>query len=52
MISYLEEEEPDARETARVVEEAGREAVRVPGDVRDEARCQESCKRPWTSSGT
>src|SRR5215212_6518740 len=25
---------------ARVVEEAGREVVRVPGDVRDEAHCQ------------
>ncbi len=40
MISYLEEEEPDVQETARVVEEAGREAVRVPGDVRDETHCQ------------
>src|SRR3712207_9574752 len=38
--SYLEEEEPDAQETARVVEEAGRKAVRVPGDVRDETHCQ------------
>src|SRR5215204_206217 len=40
LLSYLEEEEPDAQETARVVEEAGRKAVRVPGDVRDEAHCQ------------
>jgi NAD(P)-dependent dehydrogenase (short-subunit alcohol dehydrogenase family) len=40
VISYLEEEEPDAQETARVVGEAGREAVRVPGDVRDETHCQ------------
>src|SRR3712207_8232958 len=32
LISYLEEEEPDAQETARVVEEAGRKAARVPGD--------------------
>src|ERR687890_99104 len=39
MISYLEEEEPDAQETAQVVEEAGRNAVRVPGDVRDEGHC-------------
>jgi NAD(P)-dependent dehydrogenase (short-subunit alcohol dehydrogenase family) len=30
-----------ARESARVVEEAGREAVRVPGDVRDETHCQD-----------
>jgi NAD(P)-dependent dehydrogenase (short-subunit alcohol dehydrogenase family) len=40
LISYLEEEEPDAQETARVVEEAGRKAVRVPGDVREETHCQ------------
>src|SRR3712207_2977465 len=41
LISYLEEEKPDAEETARVVEEAGRKAVRVPGDIRGEAHCQQ-----------
>lgn len=40
LISYLEEEEPDARETVRVVEESGRRAVPVPGDIRDEIHCQ------------
>jgi len=40
LISYLEEEEPDAQETARVVEEAGKRAVRVPGDIVEEAQCQ------------
>jgi NAD(P)-dependent dehydrogenase (short-subunit alcohol dehydrogenase family) len=40
LISYLEDEESDARETARVVEEAGKNAVRVPGDIGDEAHCQ------------
>jgi NAD(P)-dependent dehydrogenase (short-subunit alcohol dehydrogenase family) len=39
VISYLPEEEEDARETARWVEEAGRTAVRLPGDIRDEAHC-------------
>ena len=39
LISYLEEEQ-DADETARVVEAAGRRAVKVPGDVRDEAHCR------------
>ncbi|HJT75921.1 MAG TPA: SDR family oxidoreductase, partial [Gemmataceae bacterium] len=39
LIAYLEEE-PDAQETARLVQEAGRKAVRVPGDVRDEAHCR------------
>src|SRR5215212_10138594 len=41
LISYLEEEEPDAQETAQLVEDAGRKAVRMPGDVRDEAHCQD-----------
>lgn len=39
-IGFLPEEEPDARETARWVEEAGRRCVLVPGDltVEEEAR--------------
>ena len=37
-ISYLDEHE-DARETARWVEEAGRKAVLIPGDIKDEAHC-------------
>src|SRR5918912_4619176 len=40
LISYLEEEETDAKETARVVEEVGKRAVKVPGDIGDEAHCQ------------
>jgi NAD(P)-dependent dehydrogenase (short-subunit alcohol dehydrogenase family) len=40
LISYLPEEEDDARDTARLVEAAGRTAVTVPGDIRDEAHCQ------------
>lgn len=39
LISYLPEEEADARDTARLVEKAGRKAVTVPGDIRDEAHC-------------
>ncbi|RST83878.1 SDR family oxidoreductase [Aquibium carbonis] len=35
VISYLEEDE-DARETARWVEEAGRKAILAPGDIGDE----------------
>jgi NAD(P)-dependent dehydrogenase (short-subunit alcohol dehydrogenase family) len=41
LISYLEEEESDARETARAVEEAGRRCVRAAGDIRDESHCVE-----------
>jgi NAD(P)-dependent dehydrogenase (short-subunit alcohol dehydrogenase family) len=39
LISYLPEEEADARETLRVVEDAGRKAVGVPGDIRSEEHC-------------
>jgi NAD(P)-dependent dehydrogenase (short-subunit alcohol dehydrogenase family) len=39
LISYLNEHE-DARETARLVEEAGRKAVLVPGDLSDPAHCR------------
>jgi hypothetical protein len=39
VLSYLPEEEQDARETARWVEDAGRRAVLAPGDVRDEQHC-------------
>ncbi len=38
-ISYLPEEEDDARETKRWVEEAGRRILLLPGDIQDEAHC-------------
>lgn len=44
-ISYLPEEEDDARETARWVHEARRTAVLLPGDIRDEAFCGELVER-------
>ncbi|MEJ7872415.1 MAG: SDR family oxidoreductase [Rubrobacteraceae bacterium] len=40
LISYLEEEESDAQETVQVIEDAGRKAVKMPGDISDEAVCQ------------
>jgi len=39
LISYLNEHD-DARETARLVEEAGRKAVLAPGDLADPAHCR------------
>ena len=45
LISYLEAEEPDAEETARVVEEAGKKCVRVPGDISEEAQCRKIVDR-------
>lgn len=38
-INYLAEEEPDAREVVAIIREAGRKAVAIPGDLRDEAFC-------------
>ncbi|MEU2004211.1 SDR family oxidoreductase [Rhodococcus sp. NPDC019627] len=40
LISYLEAEEPDARDTVRLIEDAGRKAVPVPGDIRSEEHCR------------
>ena len=39
-ISYLPEEQDDAEQTARWVEEAGRSAVLLPGDIQDEGHCK------------
>ncbi|WP_346795474.1 SDR family oxidoreductase [Halomonas sp. Bachu 37] len=40
-INYLEAEESDAREVIELIEAEGRTAVAIPGDIRDEAFCQE-----------
>ena len=50
LISYLSEES-DARETARWVEEAGRNAVLLPGDIGDEAHCLTLVERAMTEFG-
>ena len=39
VLSYLPSEEEDAQEVVKLVEEAGRKAVAVPGDLKDEAYC-------------
>jgi hypothetical protein len=40
VIAYLEGEHDDARETARIVEDAGRKVVLVPTDLVEEKACQ------------
>jgi NAD(P)-dependent dehydrogenase (short-subunit alcohol dehydrogenase family) len=40
LISYLNEHE-DAKETAKYIEEAGRKAVLVPGDIQSEEHCKQ-----------
>ncbi|GAB3725834.1 SDR family oxidoreductase [Spirosoma lituiforme] len=44
LISYLDEDE-DAKETAKYVEEAGRKAVLVRGDIQQPAHCQQMVKQ-------
>jgi NAD(P)-dependent dehydrogenase (short-subunit alcohol dehydrogenase family) len=50
-IVYLPEEEPDAQETVRLVEAAGRRALALPGDIRDEAFCAEVVERTVAELG-
>lgn len=39
-INYYPTEEPDAQEVIALVKEAGRKAIAIPGDLRDEAFCK------------
>ncbi|KDA05953.1 oxidoreductase [Microbacterium sp. CH12i] len=41
VLSYLPDEEPDARRIAGLIEDAGRIAVTAPGDLRDDSYCRE-----------
>jgi NAD(P)-dependent dehydrogenase (short-subunit alcohol dehydrogenase family) len=50
LISYLEEDE-DARETARLVEESGRKAIVVRGDIGGEPHCRSLVDRAMKEFG-
>ena len=50
LISYLNEHE-DAKDTAGFVEQAGRKAVTMPGDISDEAHCKQLVSRALESFG-
>jgi hypothetical protein len=50
LIAYLNEDS-DAQETCRAVEEAGQQAVAVPGDISDEAHCRQIVQRAIESFG-
>ncbi|MEV7200385.1 MULTISPECIES: SDR family oxidoreductase [Streptomyces] len=45
LFTYLPEEGDDAAETSRLVEEAGRKAVAVPCDIREEEQCRRLIER-------
>ncbi|MEE7455533.1 NAD(P)-dependent oxidoreductase [Methylorubrum populi] len=51
LISYLDEEEEDAAETRRLIEEAGRRAVLVPGNIGDAAHCRQIVERAVEAFG-
>ncbi|MFJ6197903.1 SDR family oxidoreductase [Micromonospora sp. NPDC092111] len=52
VVSYLDEEEdPDARETVRLIEEAGRRGVAVRTDLTDEQHCRDLVDRTLTDLG-
>jgi NAD(P)-dependent dehydrogenase (short-subunit alcohol dehydrogenase family) len=51
VLAYLEDEEPDAQETARWVQEAGRRAVLVPGDLQEESHCRAVVQRAVDEMG-
>ena len=38
-INYYPTEEPDAQQVAQLIRQAGRKAVLIPGDLREEAFC-------------
>jgi NAD(P)-dependent dehydrogenase (short-subunit alcohol dehydrogenase family) len=51
LVSYLPEEEDDARETARWVEQAGRRFVLVPGNIADQEHCKSIVERAVSEFG-
>jgi NAD(P)-dependent dehydrogenase (short-subunit alcohol dehydrogenase family) len=51
VIAYLEDEEEDGAETARLIEAAGRRAVKVPTDLTSEKACDELVERTVSEFG-
>jgi NAD(P)-dependent dehydrogenase (short-subunit alcohol dehydrogenase family) len=51
LIAYLPEEEEDAQQTAQLIEKAGRKAVTVAGDIRDEGHCTAIVERAVSDLG-
>ncbi|GGS62938.1 SDR family oxidoreductase [Streptomyces griseoviridis] len=51
LFTHLDEEKDDAAETVRLVEEAGRRAIAVPCDIREEAECRALVERAVDAFG-
>jgi NAD(P)-dependent dehydrogenase (short-subunit alcohol dehydrogenase family) len=52
LLSYLPQEEHDARESAEWVTKAGRKAILAAGDIRDERHCNALIDRAFAEFGT
>ncbi len=50
-LSYLPEEEPDAKEVVALIEKAGRKAYPLPGDITSEPFCNDMVKQAVKSLG-
>jgi NAD(P)-dependent dehydrogenase (short-subunit alcohol dehydrogenase family) len=50
-INYFPTEEPDAKEVIDLIKAAGRKAVAIPGDIRNEAFCRQLVDRAVTELG-
>ena len=50
-INYLPAEEPDGREVVDLIQKAGRKAVAIPGDLRDESFCRDLVARAVAGLG-
>ncbi|MEH0528813.1 SDR family oxidoreductase [Streptomyces stelliscabiei] len=51
LFTHLPEEAEDARETSRLVKDAGRKAIAVPCDIRDEEQCRALVERAVAEFG-
>ena len=51
LLSYLPEEQRDAEDTCGWVEKAGRRALALPGDIREEAHCTAMVERAFDEFG-
>ena len=50
-INYYPTEEPDAQEVAALIKQAGRKAVLIPGDLREEAFCTQLVSKAMSELG-
>ncbi|MBP2326660.1 NAD(P)-dependent dehydrogenase (short-subunit alcohol dehydrogenase family) [Kibdelosporangium banguiense] len=51
LLSFMEQEEDDAKQTADLIRDAGRQAVLVAGDLQDESRCRHVADRAVAEFG-